>query len=276
MRRSRTLLAAWLLLLGFGVYHIQWAIELSRQNRATSDSLYLPNGKLLPVVSLGYDNVMADVLWLYSIQYVMEQFWGEHKYVWLFHIFDIITELDPQFEAAYVQGAVFLGMMQGRPQKAIELLEKGKRNNPDAWVYPAEQSFYAALQLKDRKRALEYLNEAASKPGAPPQLLSRLAYLYQKNGKAELALRQWMQMEQTTQDPKFRKVAQANVEWYLQTLAKQYPRWALQRWQGIARTTTDPQFAELARKRVQEIQDSLDKLPAAHHGPEAPPDANNP
>jgi tetratricopeptide (TPR) repeat protein len=277
MRGLRRLLAAAsLVLLGYGVYKTQWAIELSRQGREQADSLYLPNGKLLPIVSLGYDNVMADVLWLYSIQYVMEQFWGRHKYVWLYHIFDLITELDPQFEAAYVQGAMFLGMMQGRPKKAIELLEKGKRNNPDSWIYPAEQSFYSALQLRNRKQALEYLKEAASKPGSPPQLYSRLANLYRTMGKAELALRQWTQIEQSTHDPKFRKVAQANIEWYLQQLAKQYPKWALQRWQSIARTTTDPSFAELAGGHAKELAERLGKLPADQHGPEKLPEESIP
>ena len=276
MGRRRVFLAAWVLLLAFGVYRLQWAIELSRQNRGPSGSLYLPNGKLLPIISLGYENVMADVLWLYAIQYVMEEFWGEHRYLWLFHIFDLITDLDPKFEAAYVQGAVFLGMMQGRPQKAIELLEKGKRNNPDAWVYPAEESFYAALLLRDRKKAVELLQEAASKPGSPPQLLSRLAYLYQKNGKAELALRQWMRIEQTTEDRKFRAIAQANVEWYMGSLSKQYPAWALQRWQSIARATTDPAFAEKAQAHVKELEETLRAKPPGAHGVEPSPDAGPP
>src|SRR5262245_47072171 len=189
---------AWFLLLCICVYHLQWSIELSRQNRTQMDPLYLPNGKLLHIVSLGYDNVLADVLWLHSIQYVMREFWSTKKYVWLKHIFDLITELDPRFEAAYVEGAMFLGMMQGKPNEAIALLEKGKQNNPGHWVYPAEQSFYAALQLRDRKRAIAYINEALALPGAPPELLSRLANLYRTMGKQELALRQWEQIEQTT------------------------------------------------------------------------------
>lgn len=269
-------LAAWLVLLCFGVYQLQWAIERSRERRGTAEPLYLPNGKLLHVVSLGYDSAVADVLWLYSIQYAMEQFWGERKYVWLQHIFDLITELDPQFEAAYIQGAMFLGMMQRRPEMALKLLEKGKKNNPDSWIYPAEQSFYAAIHLKDRKRAIAYVQEAADKPGSPPQLYSRLANLYRKTGKQELALRQWLQLEKSTSDPKFRKVAQENVAWLMRALAKQYPKFAATRWRQIAAATDDKDFAAVAAEQIRQIEERLAKLAPEQHGPEALPDTVEP
>ena len=265
---------AWFLLLCLCIYRLQWSVELSRPTRTGADPLYLPNGKLLHVVSLGYDNVLADVLWLHSIQYVMQEFWGTKKYAWLRHIFDLITELDPRFEAAYVQGAMFLGMMQGKPAEAIDLLEKGKKNNPSHWVYPAEQSFYAALHLRDRKRAVAYINEALALPDAPPALLSRLANLYRTMGKQELALRQWQQVEKTTTDPKFRQVAQANLEYLLRGLEKQYPRVALFRWREIESTNNDPGFVFRARENIARIEAKLKQLPANQHGPEQLPESD--
>jgi hypothetical protein len=249
-RRRRPLLAAaWLLLLALGVYELQWAIEQSRGRRGRDEPLYLPNGKILNVLSLGYDNVLADLLWLYSIQYALEEFWSGRKYEWLDHIFHLITDLDPQFKAAYMQGAIFLGMMQGRPDLAIGLLQKGKTNNPQDWEYPAEQSFYAMLHLKDIERAILYVKEAASIQGSPPQLMARLAGYYRRAGQRELSATQWMQLEKGSGDPRFRKVAQQNIMLLLDELAKDEPGRAADLWRSVASSTDDPDFAQLAHER---------------------------
>ncbi len=251
-RQRSFLVGAWLLLLCLGIYHLQWAIEESRPVRPPDQPLYLPNGNFIKVVSLGYDAVMADFLWLYSIQYAIQEFWGKKKYRWLHHIFNLITDLDPQFETAYVMGAIFLGMMQTRPDLAIDLLDKGAKANPDSWIYPSEASFYAALHLKDRRKAMAYLEEASTKPGFPVALKQKLARYYHLEGKTELAIRQWLSIEENAESDAFRKLARESL---LRAMNRstEPPEVLLRLWKRVEKAIANQEFKATAKKKIEEL-----------------------
>ena len=98
--------------LTIGVHYWISNKEGSRESLFTQ-MLYLPQGKYLSPISFGYDLLVADFVYLWSIQYYGDP--GFHpKMEYLSHTYNIITELDPQFIDAYQTGALFMFFEAGR------------------------------------------------------------------------------------------------------------------------------------------------------------------
>ncbi|MBI3725068.1 hypothetical protein HY251_14095 [bacterium] len=121
-------LAGWLafLLGALALFPLQGAIDRVRTRRASS-LLYMPDRRLMKVVSCGYGPVIADLVWVQSINYVIEEFGTGATHInHLYDLFDTLTELDPNFIDAYVTGAMFLSALAQEPERALPLLEKGQ------------------------------------------------------------------------------------------------------------------------------------------------------
>ena len=103
-------------------------LDASRQTGFDEELLYLPNEKLLNHFTGGLDSVVADLLWLQCIQYTAEEFKGDHKYVWLNHMTDTITRLDPYFVDVYRYGGVFLAALKADNDASVNLMKRGMRH----------------------------------------------------------------------------------------------------------------------------------------------------
>src|SRR5215470_9914512 len=110
-------------------------VDRHRAAEATlEDILYLPSGKTVKRLSLGYSSLLADIYWTRAVQY----FGNKHlkysqRYDLLAPLLDITTDLDPHLIVAYQTGSILLCQKApegaGQPDKAVALLEKGIRNN---------------------------------------------------------------------------------------------------------------------------------------------------
>jgi len=195
--------------------------------------LFLPSGQYLKVSSLGFRVLLADVIYLWSIQY-----YGYHRteegrnYLW--HIYDVITELDPHFIDAYLVGGLVMANDMADPGLAIELLEKGMEHNPDDWILPLDAGFYAYLELGQPERAAAYFDRAAAIPNAPPQIARLHAHMYEQAGDLEQSLQFWIEIYEGAEDERVESIA----------------------WQHIydLRVTLDLQFLEAAVGRFQTEQ----------------------
>ena len=113
--------------------------EQIRGNQATlEETLYLPSGKTLKKLSLGYYSLLADVYWTRAVQYFGEHhIGGTQHYELLYPLLQITTDLDPNLIVAYENGSIFLSQHKpdgaGESDKAVALVEKGIRNNPEYW-----------------------------------------------------------------------------------------------------------------------------------------------
>jgi len=186
--------ALWLLLVACAVTWTvpQVSIDYRRNRWIPAESLlFLPTGQYLKAASLGYGNLVADVIYLWSIQY-----YGHHRtsegrrYLW--RIFEVITDLDPNYQDAYVTGALIMASDMDDPETAIQLLERGARNNPDDWIYPVEAATYAWLTLKDYPRAAGYFDRALELPGTPPIVRRIRAGMDEFAGNLQQALGLWV------------------------------------------------------------------------------------
>ena len=155
--------------------------------------LFLPSGQYLEAVSLGFQAVMADALYVWSIQY-----YGHHrsalgrKYLW--RIFDVITDLDPFYQDAYLTGSLIMAVDMADTGLAIQLLEKGAAKNPDDWIYPLEAGYYAWINDEDYERAAAYFDRALERPGVPLTVRRARAGMDEYAGNTEQALTLWIEI----------------------------------------------------------------------------------
>jgi hypothetical protein len=139
---------------------------------------------------------VADVYWLYTIQYYGEHLNSDHRLDSLPALVRLVTALSPHFTEAYFFGS-FAMIDAGRPDVAYALLKKGFAANPDDWRFPFYLGFfvyaYASGSHKDAV-ASQWYTQAARLPGAP-EFTSRLAAeLATRGNERQTAIDLWTQV----------------------------------------------------------------------------------
>ena len=131
------------------------------------DSLYFTSS-MLDKISLGYTEILADIYWLRALQYFGGNKIEDQKPDLLYRYFDIITDLDPKFVNAYRYGGAFLAEPPpfglGEFDLGVQVLDKGRENNPNNFRIPLEEAFLYYIYPKDYAKAAELFEEAGSKP----------------------------------------------------------------------------------------------------------------
>jgi tetratricopeptide (TPR) repeat protein len=173
--------------------------------------LYLPSGKYLKVMALGFDGLLADVLYLWSIQY-----YGNYdikdRYAYLDRIYgQVITELDPHYLDPYLVGALIMVAEARNPEMALRLLDKGVRANPDQWLIAFEAGFLCYNDLHDYSRAAFYFEKALGVPGVHPLVRRFYAEMYNRAGDKKTSLKEWLEIYRTSTEPYVRNVAWNHV-----------------------------------------------------------------
>jgi len=157
--------------IGLQVVRDRW---YQREQRATEEVLYVRSGPALARLALEFDAMAADVYWIRAIQH----YGGARlstdrirRYDLLYPLLDLTTSLDPYFTIAYRFGAIFLSEPApggpGRPDQAIQLLQKGLVAQPQKWQYLHDIAFVHYWHLRDFKTAAEWFQRAADQPGSP-------------------------------------------------------------------------------------------------------------
>lgn len=144
--------------------------------------LYLPDAEYLKIASLGYRELIADLLWIQSIQVMGEKRVSESSGRWLYRAFDIITTLDPKFVRAYEAGGLALTTLVVLPEESNRLMMKGMRHNPTEWKLPFLIGINYFYELYDDATAAEYMSQAARLPGAPSASLAKIAANFYVSG----------------------------------------------------------------------------------------------
>jgi tetratricopeptide (TPR) repeat protein len=172
---------------------------------ALDEVLYLPAGKTVKRLSLGYSSLMADIYWTRAVQY----FGSRHlersgHYDLLYPLLDITTDLDPQLIVAYESGSIFLSQRvpegAGQPDKAVALVEKGIRANPSYWRFYFTLGFIHYMDRHDYKAAELAFQRGSEVPGALPWMKVMAARMAEKGEDAETAAYLWKTIYDTTSD----------------------------------------------------------------------------
>jgi hypothetical protein len=185
---------------------------------AQKQVLYLWSGRHVKRLFPGFESLAADIYWLRTVQYfgAERRFSPEKRFDLLRPLIEITTDLDPRLEVAYRYGAIFLAEPApegaARPREAIEVLEKGTRNNPRSWRLRQELGFFHHLFLHDARRASEALGEAADLPGAPFWLRTLAADVLQKGGERQASRLMWRQMYEQSEEGTLRQNARLRLD----------------------------------------------------------------
>ena len=156
---------------------------------------------------LGFNNLMADILWVEAIQYL-----GEAKTITdeiattIYQKIERITELDPHFIMAYRLAG--LTLTDKRPDLSIRILSKGLENNPGAsWEIPFYAGVVSYFWLKDYREAVRYLEAATAYPECPDFIERFLARATTEVGSYKDALLLWEGIYEGTESSTERGIA---------------------------------------------------------------------
>lgn len=174
--------------------------------------LFLPSASpaALRASSLGFQTIVADVVYLWSIQYYSRNRTDEgRRYLW--QIYDVITNLDTHFVDAYSIGALVMSWDMGDTEMALDLLDKGIENNPDEWILPVLAGFYCYEELSQYERAADYFEQALEIPEVPDHVSRLRAGMYEFAGNLEDSLEFWADIHDETDDERVRSIAWQHV-----------------------------------------------------------------
>jgi len=218
VKRHVTTVAALLLVVLFaGSALTLHKVESLRGKEATLEEiLYLPSGKVLKRLSLGYSGLLANIYWTRAVQYFGGRFGKpSSRFDLLAPLLDITTDLDPQLIVAYDTGAIFLSQRPpngaGQPDKAVALIEKGIRQNPDHWRLYFTLGFIHYLDRKDLKAAQEAFDKGSEVPGALPWMKVMAARMAERGNTTAVALDLWTAVYQTNQNPSVKESALKHI-----------------------------------------------------------------
>ena len=214
----RTTIVASLLLVGcmLAAVVLLRRVDQMRTTATLDEVLYITSPKALKRLSLGYEGLMAEIYWTRAVQY----FGGKHyqhsqHYDLLATLLEITTALDPQLLVAYQFGANFLAPPPphgaGMPEKAIQLMEYGIRNNPNDWHLYYDLGFIYYMDKRDYAGAVGAFERGSQVPGAHPFMKVLAAQMAQHAGELQTARMLWLTTYQTTQDKQIRANAVAHL-----------------------------------------------------------------
>lgn len=196
------------LVLGFAaIWHLQVAIDAQRaailQER---DDLLVTSPQLLKMASLEYAPLLADVYWTRAVQYYGQKHAAnDPNLMLLWPLLNIATTLDPGLLPAYRFGAMFLSDAPprgaGRPDLAVELMERGIHANPDYWRFYEDLGFIYYFDLKDYAKASQAFVDGSKNPNAKIWMKVMAAKIAAEGESFETSAFLWHDVYQSATDP---------------------------------------------------------------------------
>jgi tetratricopeptide (TPR) repeat protein len=164
---------------------------------------FIPKYDDIRYVLLGYDNFIADLYWLRTIQFAGSNA-RSMNFESLYEYLDLITSLDNAFKAPYIHGALLLPLA-GDYKNTIKILEKGMKAHPDYWEIPWNMAFIKYYYLEDYEGAIELYEKCSKIPNCLKGATSIANNLKQKTGRYEIALQEWQRIYEDDSSPESQK-----------------------------------------------------------------------
>ncbi|MCB9591517.1 MAG: hypothetical protein H6719_02185 [Sandaracinaceae bacterium] len=196
--------------------HHEWS-----EAQAYEDVYYLPPNEWLRAFSLGWNEALADLIWMRALVYYGDEMVHHGDVEFVFRYGEAIESLDPDFVAVY-RWVGTAGLY--RPQaitvddvnRTVEFMERGARRHPDdgqlAWDLGAVLAYELPPMLEDveagnraRERALPFLLRASRLGAAPEWAALSNAALMGRIGRTDQAARHLEEMYAQTDDPATRE-----------------------------------------------------------------------
>jgi tetratricopeptide (TPR) repeat protein len=207
------------LIAGFAlVWQLQRQIDVQRAAFANEeDDVVVRSAKLTKIASMEFAPLMADVYWTQAVQYYgNKHLRSERGLDLLWPYIDIATTLDPNLIPAYEFGATFLGEAEpagaGRPDLAVQLIERGIRENPDRWRFYANLGYIYYFDVQDYAKASNAFLEGSKRPGALEWMKVMAARIAAIGNSLETSKFLWMEIYQSSKDENIKKNAMTHLQ----------------------------------------------------------------
>ena len=158
------------------VFCVVTQLEYDAANKPFTHKFEAVNRTLFPAsvlkyLSFGFNNVIADMYWIRTIQDLIQ--WNEKDQFYVDY-FKNISTLDPKFEYPYLFG-IFVVPTNKSPQFLNEIAivaDRGIEALPENWQIPFYLSTKYKLITQDLNKTAYYLNLAASRDTAPESVFA--------------------------------------------------------------------------------------------------------
>lgn len=185
------------------------------QNMLTTDDALYVTPETARRMSLGFNGLIADWYWMRTLQYVGRKAIAHGTALQLDDLsplalkqlaplLDHATTLDPQFMAAYEYGAVVLPTVD--MEAAIRLINKGIRDNPQAWRLRHHLGYIYWQRGRFDEAAAAY-EEGARVAGAPAWMRVMSAQMELNGGSREMAHNIYRRMYTEADDEQVKQLA---------------------------------------------------------------------
>jgi len=207
-----------LLIAGFtGVWKLQRSIDAEQEaTRVEMDELAIRSPSVIKRMSLEYAPLAAAVYWTRAVQYYGEKHRLKQRNLeLLWPLLDIATSLDPQLLVAYRFGSIFLAEKSpagaGRPDLAIQLLERGVNANPNEWRLYQDMGNVYYFDAHDYQKASAAFAEGSKNPKAYIWMKVLAAKIAGEGESPETSYFLWQQVYTTTTDPMIKQNAEDHL-----------------------------------------------------------------
>jgi len=201
-----------------GVWQLQKRIDLEKSSiRVEQDELAFRSDNLVKKLSLEYAPLMGAIYWTRAVQYFGEKHrLKQTRLDLLWPLLDITTALDPHLMPAYRFGSTFLSDAPprgaGRPDLAVQLLERGIKANPEEWRLHQDLGNVYYFDARDYPKAAAAYAEGSKNPKALIWMKVMAAKISAEGESPETSYFLWEQVYQTTTDPLIKQNAEEHLK----------------------------------------------------------------
>ncbi len=173
---------------------------------------FIPSPHAVKLVSMGFDQIIADCYWLTFVSYVGDTAErAKDRYALADEYINLITGLDPHFVNAYSFAAFTVGAEQKRPVRADELIQRGINANQEDWYLPFLAGINQFLYAGNEVAAAKYFRLAAKYPNSPSWLNRQAEILELKIPSHIKEINAWSNVYSSASDVRVKEMARQKL-----------------------------------------------------------------
>jgi hypothetical protein len=198
---------------------------VSSHEVTSAEGYHLPPPPVIRALSFGYNETVADLLWVRTIAYFADHLTRDRDLRHLKRHLTNIIALDDHFKVIYRFGAAMLMSLGERRTTAdvafaIDLLQQAHQRYPDDYNFPLSIGIYylSDMRTTDRKQraawkraGADWIARAALISPNMPWLPTLAAKVYAEQGDRDVAIRRLRETYLVTPDPLMREQIAAKL-----------------------------------------------------------------
>jgi hypothetical protein len=184
--------------------------KATRYFRARQVSVTLPKAPVLKVMSLGFHDALAELIFLWSIQFYSTTYYT-NRWDSIEAVFDSIIGISPDNPDYYLTGSLMMGREANRVHAALKLLERGAEHFKTDYIYEYWAGYFSATILKDYALAAQYHGKAAKRENALPGIMNLHAHYIYMQDDLDNAWKLFSELKRTSPHDSIRKSADRHL-----------------------------------------------------------------